>query len=146
MSIDNFLKDKGCDLYHAPFDVRLDSPAPLGRELEGGAITVVQPDICVICDESKLDDAGCIGAPDLIIEILSDSTAKKDYNEKFNLYEENGVKEYWIANPATHTIEVFSLKEGKYESLGLFSEKEGTKTVDSKLFPDLKIELSVIFS
>lgn len=139
----NFLEDKKCEIYQSPFDVRLiKNKGQKNHEIN----TVVQPDICVVCDLEKLDDAGCIGAPDLIIEILSDSTAKKDYNEKFNLYEENGVKEYWIANPASHTIEIFSLIDDKYESLGLFNEKEGSKTVDSKLFPELKIKLSVIFS
>jgi Uma2 family endonuclease len=105
----------------------------------------VQPDICVICDLDKLDDAGCIGAPDLIVEILSDSTAKKDYNEKFNLYEENKVKEYWIANPATKTIELFSLKKNKYESIGLYNEEEGYSAIESQLFKDLKIPLKTIF-
>jgi len=142
----NYLEENKCEIYQSPFDVRLDSPAPLGRELEGGVKTVVQPDICVICDLKKLDDAGCIGAPDLIVEILSDSTAKKDYNEKFNLYEENGVKEYWIANPASQTIEVFSLIDGNFVSLGLFNEKEGVETVQGNLFSDLQIELKTIFS
>ena len=138
----NFLETSKCEVYPAPFDVRLiKNKGQKNQEIN----TVVQPDICVICDLEKLDDKGCIGAPDLIIEILSDSTAKKDYNEKFNLYEENGVKEYWIVNPASHTIEIFSLMDDKYESLGLFNEKEGVKTVDSKLFPELKIELKTIF-
>lgn len=106
----------------------------------------MQPDICVICDEKKLDDAGCIGAPDLIVEVLSDSTAKKDYNEKFNLYEENGVKEYWIANPATKSVEVFFLKDKKYTSKGIYSDSQGYQTVKSSLFPDLSIELKEIFS
>jgi Uma2 family endonuclease len=100
----------------------------------------------VICDHSKLDDAGCLGTPDLIVEVLSESTAKKDYNEKFNLYEENGVKEYWIADPANKSIEIFSLIDEKYESVGLFSEKEGYTEVEGNLFPVLKIPLRQIFS
>jgi len=132
---------KKCKIFDAPFDVRLIKNKGTNEEIN----TVVQPDICVICDLEKLDDAGCLGAPDLIVEILSDSTAKKDYNEKFNLYEENKVKEYWIANPATKTIEVFSLIEGTYESLGLFSEVEGKKEVVGMLFPELKISLQTIF-
>ena len=143
VNIDNFLENKPCEIYHAPFDVRLVK----NKGQENQKInTVVQPDICVICDLEKLDDAGCVGAPDLIIEILSDSTAKKDYNEKFNLYEENEVKEYWIVNPATHNIEVFSLMDGSFVSLGLFNEKEGVKTVQGHLFPELQIELKTIFS
>ena len=142
VNIDNFLKDKPCELYHAPFDVRLiKNKGQQNQEIN----TVVQPDICIICDETKLDDAGCIGAPDLIIEILSDSTAKKDYNEKFNLYEENAVKEYWIVNPASQNIEVFSLIDGSFVSLGLFNEKEGVETVQGNLFQGLQIELKTIF-
>ena len=86
----NYLEDSKCEVYQSPFDVRLLKNKSKKSEIN----TVVQPDISVICDLEKLDDTGCIGAPDLIVEILSDSTAKKDYNEKFNLYEENEVKEY----------------------------------------------------
>jgi Uma2 family endonuclease len=131
-----------CRIYQSPFDVRLKWKKEHSDEIN----TVIQPDICVICDPSKLDDAGCLGAPDLIVEVLSESTAKKDYNEKFNLYEENGVKEYWIADPANKSIEIFSLIDGKYESLGLFSEKEGVTEVAGSLFPEMKIPLKMIFS
>jgi Uma2 family endonuclease len=137
-----FFKTKPCEVYQSPFDVRLKKNKGQDAEID----TVVQPDICIICDKSKLDDAGCLGAPDLIVEILSDSTAKKDYNEKFNLYEENGVKEYWIANPATKTIEIFTLKDEKYESLGLYTESEGITEVEGNLFPELRIPLKTIFS
>jgi Uma2 family endonuclease len=139
----SFFKYKDTEVYHEQFDVRLTkNKAQKNQDTD----TVVQPDVCVICDNTKLDEAGCVGAPDLIIEILSDSTAKKDYNEKFNLYEENRVKEYWIVNPATQTIEVFSLIDHKYESLGLFNEKEGAKTVQGNYFPKLSIALKTIFS
>ena len=138
-----FFENRTCEVYQSPFDVRLiKNKGQIDQKID----TVVQPDICVICDKSKLDDAGCIGAPDLIVEILADSTAKKDYNEKFNLYEENEVKEYWIVNPATKTIEIFSLVENKYVSLGLFNEQEGATTVEGHLFPELSIELKTIFS
>jgi len=137
-----FFNNSQCEVYQSPFDVRLKRNKGQDVEID----TVVQPDICIICDLEKLDDAGCLGSPDLIVEVLSDSTAKKDYNEKFNLYEENGVKEYWIANPASKTIEIFSLINKKYESLGLFNESEGQKEVVGKLFPELKIPLSSIFS
>lgn len=137
-----YFENSTCKVYQSPFDVRLVKNKGQENEID----TVVQPDICVICDVDKLDDAGCLGAPDLIVEILSDSTAKKDYNEKFNLYEENGVKEYWIANPATNTIEIFSLINEKYESIGLFSESEGQKEVVGKLFPEMKISLKTIFA
>ncbi len=138
----NYLESSKCEIYQSPFDVRLvKNKGQKNQEID----TVVQPDICVICDLEKLDDAGCLGAPDLIIEILSDSTAKKDYNEKFNLYEENEVKEYWIVNPASQNIEIFSLIDGCFVSLGLFNEKDGAETVQGNLFPELQIELKVIF-
>ena len=133
---------KSCEVYQSPFDVRLKRNKAKDSEID----TVVQPDICVICDKSKLDDAGCLGSPDLIVEVLSESTAKKDYNEKFNLYEENGVKEYWIADPANKSIEIFSLINDKYESLGIYSEREGITEVEGNLFPDLKIPLKIIFA
>ena len=137
----NFFENKLCKVYQSPFDVRLKKNKAKDNEID----TVVQPDICVVCDKKKLDDAGCLGAPDLIVEILSASTAKKDYNEKFNLYEENGVKEYWIADPANKSIEIFSLVNKKYESLGLYAESEGITEVEGNLFPDLKIPLKLIF-
>jgi Uma2 family endonuclease len=143
--IKDFIKKNGrqCELYEAPFDVRLiKNIGVTNKEIN----TVVQPDICVVCDLSKLDDAGCLGAPELIVEILSLASAKKDYNEKFNLYEENGVREYWIANPTNHTVEVFSLVDCKYVCLGIFNESEGYTEVESALFPDLKIPLKTIFA
>ncbi len=89
----NHINKNNCEVYTAPFDVRL----PRRNEITDKQIhTVVQPDISVICDLAKLDDRGCIGAPDLIVEILSPATAKKDMNDKFFLYQEAGVKEYWI--------------------------------------------------
>lgn len=141
IEIYRFFETKDVEVYHELFDIRLTKHKVQNDKIN----TVVQADISVICDLEKLEDTGCLGAPDLIVEVLSDSTAKKDYNEKFNLYEENKVKEYWIANPATKTIEIFSLIDEKYESLGLFSESEGQKEVVGNLFPDMKISLKTIF-
>jgi len=103
-----------CKIYTAPFDVRL----PLnGRTEDDKIYNVVQPDICVVCDSSKLDERGCIGAPDLIVEVISPSTAKKDLYEKFNLYEDAGVREYWVVYPKDKAVTVFILQEdGKYDS------------------------------
>ena len=107
----NFLREKPCKAYHAPFDVRF----PQSKESpDKETYTVVQPDICVICDSEKLDDAGCKGAPDLIVEILSPSTSKKDLNDKFYLYEEFGVKEYWIVYPGDKVLEIFYFEKRKY--------------------------------
>jgi Uma2 family endonuclease len=97
----------------------------------------------VICDESKLDDQGCVGAPDLIVEILSNNTAKKDYNEKFNLYEINGVKEYWISNPVKQTVETYVLNNEVYE-LHLRYEK-AAGIITTPLFPELSLDCAKIF-
>ncbi|MDR2859601.1 MAG: Uma2 family endonuclease [Mediterranea sp.] len=106
-------KRKGkCEVFVAPFDVRL----PKSKDvMDNDKIdTVVQPDICIVCDPAKLDKRGCLGAPDMIVEILSPATLKYDLNEKFNLYEAVGVKEYWVVSPAMG-VNVFLLQEnGKY--------------------------------
>ncbi len=107
----NFLRKKSCKLFAAPFDVRFPQKIDsTNRE----TYTVVQPDLCVVCDPEKLDDAGCKGAPDLIVEILSPSTSKKDLNDKFYLYEEFGVKEYWVVYPRDKVLEIFYFEKGKY--------------------------------
>ena len=107
------MKKGKCHAYIAPFDVRL----PLHGSTDDDKIfDVVQPDICVICDRSKLDDRGCIGAPDLIVEVLSPSTLKMDWNYKFNLYEAAGVREYWIVDPKAKMANVFLLQpDGRYD-------------------------------
>jgi len=110
--LDSFLKGRPCQAYFAPFDVLL----PEGDETDDDTATVVQPDIVVYCDRSKLTNAGARGAPDLAIEILSPSTAKKDQNEKFGLYERHGVKEYWVVDPAGRWLCVYRLtKQGAYD-------------------------------
>lgn len=84
-------------MYVAPFDVRL----PVKSNKNEDSYSVVQADICVICDKSNLDDAGCIGAPDLIIEIMSPRNNQKELKDKYEVYEESGVKEYWIIHPTS---------------------------------------------
>ena len=112
--IKNYLKGKSYKVYAAPFDVRL--PKPLShRKSDEDIEIVVQPDICVVCDLSKIDRRGCVGAPDLIVEILSKGTASKDVKDKFEVYEESGVKEYWIVSLSERFLNVFRLNEqGKY--------------------------------
>ena len=134
-------KKKGkCRVYHAPFDVRL----PLKNETADDKIyDVVQPDICVICDLSKLDEKGCIGAPDLIVEVLSPSTLKYDWNYKFNLYEAAGVREYWIVDPKAKAVNVFLLQpDGKYD-LGTVYEYNQKAPVH--IFKGLEIDLNELF-
>ena len=140
--IDVFIeKKKGkCHVYLAPFDVRL----PKNNETEDDKIyNVVQPDICVICDLSKLDDKGCIGAPDLIVEVLSPSTLKNDWVYKFNLYEIAGVKEYWIVDPKEKTVNVFLLQpNGKYDSGTVYKCKQKAPV---HIFEGLEINLKKLF-
>ena len=129
-----------CKVRPAPFDVRLPKN---GETVNEKIYTVVQPDISVICDLTKLDKRGCCGAPDMIVEVLSPSTAKKDMTEKFGLYEDSGVREYWIVHPSDKTIQVFLLqKDGKY-NFGTLYEFEGKIPVH--IFDDYMIDLDDIF-
>jgi Uma2 family endonuclease len=134
------MKNKGeCEVFHAPFDVRL----PKNGEKENNLInTVVQPDICIVCDPSKIDDDGCLGAPDFIAEIQSPSTAKYDLHEKFNLYESVGVREYWIVFPLDKAIQIFLLQsDGKYDEGTLYK----TGKVPIHIFNGIEIDLKDIF-
>lgn len=134
-------KNKGkCKVLYAPFDVRFPKQ---GETADDKIDTVVQPDICVICDLSKIDKHGCCGAPDLIVEILSPSTLRRDLTEKFALYEEHGVKEYWIVQPKDEAITIFLLQEdGKYDN-GTVYQFEGQVPVH--IFDNYLIDLNDIF-
>ena len=104
--LDSFLIAKSCEAFYAPFDVRLNP--------DGADDTVVQPDIFVVCDLSKIDRRGLRGAPEMIVEILSPSTASYDRVTKFNKYLEAGVREYWIVDPDSKTVTACVLKDGNY--------------------------------
>ena len=136
----DFFKDRGCSVYAAPFDVRF----PDSDNAEDEAIdTVVQPDISVICDPEKLDNRGCVGAPDLIIEILSPSTAGKDLKDKRALYEQHGVKEYWLAHPTDQVVMTYRLGEDdQYSKATVYARKDQLK---STFFDGLAITLTDIF-
>ena len=140
--LDSYLLDKRCEMYHAPFDVRF---VETEDDVADDYIdTVVQPDIVVVCDPKKLDDRGCKGSPDLIIEILSPSTSRMDMTVKFELYQRFGVKEYWIVHPKDQTILVF-----KYLESGLYGVPERYCAEDSipvTLLGDLVIDLTRVFS
>ena len=132
-----------CEIYTAPFDVRFPTDGATDNDK---IYNVVQPDICVICDPSKLDDGGCIGAPDLIVEVLSPSTAKKDLGKKFNLYQEFGVKEYWIVCPNNKIVTVFILQpDGKYDEGNVFEVSRGVTRVPVQTLKGLDIELNELF-
>ncbi|MCX7011378.1 MAG: Uma2 family endonuclease [Candidatus Sumerlaeota bacterium] len=135
-----FLKDKPCEVYIAPFDVRL----PETDEPDEQVPNVVQPDIAVICDPKKLDDRGCRGAPDFVVEIVSPSTSAKDQIEKLDLYERHGVREYWIIHPIDNLLTVRLLgDDGKY---GRPVIREGKGRVAVATLPDLGIDLDAVFA
>jgi Uma2 family endonuclease len=135
----SFFKNNSCNLYAAPFDVRLVKT----KKRDEKVVTVVQPDICIVCDTNKLDDKGCNGAPDLVVEILSPGNTKKEMGIKFELYEENGVKEYWIVEPNNKTIIIYSLQNKTFIGLRPLTEDDIMK---SPLFPQLKFKLMDIFA
>ena len=132
----NSFKNHRCKIYVAPFDVRI--PIPSKKK----DTTVVQPDLCVVCDPSKLDDQGCNGAPELMIEILSPNNSKHDLDTKFKLYQEAGVLEYWIVEPVEKMLLVYTLINGKY--IGLAPQTEG-ENIQSTLFPNLEIAIEDVF-
>ncbi|WP_054693743.1 Uma2 family endonuclease [Syntrophomonas palmitatica] len=135
-----FAANKPCNIFHAPFDVRL----PWGNEKDEEIDTVVQPDICVICDPAKIDARGCKGAPDLVIEILSHATAKKDLSEKYNLYEKCGVREYWVVFPKEKVLDVYHLNDnGIYDKTGTYFDSD---IMECELFPGLAIKLEDVFA
>lgn len=138
--INEVVKNTNCKLYAAPFDVRLLDKKK--SKVDKDVYTVVQPDLCVVCDRSKLDDLGCIGAPDLVVEILSPGNSKKEMDIKFDLYQEAGVREYWIVQPADHTVFIYVLENERYIGLKPFTEGQ---FVESKCFPGLKVEVAAIF-
>ena len=104
-----YLKGKKCEVYAAPFAVRLFEE---NGDLPERVDTLVEPDISVVCDKNKLDKNGCKGAPDLVIEILSPSTVRHDRFVKLGLYQRAGVREYWIVEPETQTVQVYTLENG----------------------------------
>lgn len=105
----NFLENQSCQMFYAPFDVRLERVKD-DKKVQN----VVQPDICVVCDITKLDDRGCSGAPELIVEILSPGNTKKEMKYKFELYEAAGVIEYWIVDPSEKVIFQYVLESNQF--------------------------------
>ena len=137
--LENYLRGKPCRVYYSPLDVRLferDGDRPEAVD------TMVEPDISVICDLDKLDEIGCKGAPDLVIEILSPSTTRHDRFTKFNLYQQAGVREYWIVDPASQSVQVFVLEGGYYvaKDFGAVGDK-----IRVNVLEDCSIDLSQVF-
>jgi len=131
--LNGFLRGKSCRPFAAPYDVRLN---PLD-----GDDTVVQPDLLVVCDKSKITDKCCVGAPDFVIEILSPTTIRHDRLLKFNLYLKAGVREYWIIDPESKTAQIFELKDGRY----IASVYDEVSCVPVKTLPGLEINMADVF-
>lgn len=136
----NYFQNNSCQIFHAPFDVRLPDSQKKNRDKD--IFTVVQPDLCIICDKSKIDERGCVGAPDLIVEILSPGNTTKEMKNKFRLYEEAGVREYWLVEPNDRVIFVYVLREGIYIGLAPFTEED---TLKSEIFDGLEMSVAEIF-
>ncbi len=137
--VHNHLTDKGCEVFVAPFDIRL----PETDEADEDIVTVVQPDISVICDPSKFDEKGCRGAPDWIVEVLSPHTASKDHIRKRELYEKHGVREYWLVHPTDQLVTVFI--QGEDGKFGAPSFHDGEGEIDVKTIQGLTLDLDAIF-
>ncbi len=134
------LRNKSCQAFAAPFDVRLYTKNKKGVSTK----TVVQPDLCVICDTTKLDEQGCDGAPDLIVEILSPGNTKKEMRDKFDVYEDAGVQEYWLVHPTEKNVIVYILNEqGKYVGSRPYTDED---IIATPIIPALQMNLSEVFA
>lgn len=136
--IHGFLKGGSCKVYTAPFDVRL----PVSSRKHTDIDTVVQPDLCVVCDPEKLDELGCVAAPDLIVEILSPGNNKKELQLKYEVYEASGVNEYWVVHPDERTLLIYTLEAGKYRPSRLFTFGD---RVRSQAIPGFELDLDEVF-
>lgn len=135
----NFLRDKTCRAYIAPFDVRLPKENERDEEID----TVVQPDLSVVCDPGKLDDQGCRGAPDLVVEVISPGSLKLDLTVKRRLYETVGVREYWVVYPHEKIVMAYVRDED-----GRFTEGETYGKQDAvpvRIFDSFEIRLDRVF-
>lgn len=135
----NYFINQKCQVFHAPTDVVL----PVKNNKKEQSTTVVQPDIFVVCDSAKIEELCIFGAPDLIIEILSPHTRKKDLQYKYDVYEEAGVREYWIVMPEEKLVEVFVLDGYTYRRIQTYTE---TDTVPCVIFRGLEVDLNEVFT
>lgn len=139
MQFGNYLSGKTCRAFSAPFDLRL----PEGDEADEDVETVVQPDVTIVCDKSKLKGTGYYGVPALVIEIVSPATGKMDRLLKFNRYEKAGIKEYWIVDPDSKLVSVFTLQgNNRYGRPETYTDTDSVKV---SAFPDLAIDLKEVF-
>jgi Uma2 family endonuclease len=139
LKLGNFLKKQSCKVYLSPFDVRF----PKESHHDKAIFTVLQPDICVICDKSKIDARGCIGAPDLVVEVLSPGNTKMELLNKYRVYEEFGVKEYWVVSQSDQSILIYTLTEmGKFQPSKIFTLSE---KITSTVLPGFELALDDVF-
>jgi Uma2 family endonuclease len=136
--IHTYLKGKKCRVFHAPTDIVL----PIANKKRTKSTTVVQPDICVICDPKIIEEAAVFGVPDFVIEIVAGKDVKRDTQYKYSVYEEAGVGEYWIVFGEMRFVEVYILENGKYQRLNAFSEDD---IIPVKTLPGLSISIDDIF-
>jgi Uma2 family endonuclease len=132
------LEGKKCKIFNAPVDVVL----PIENKKRSRSTTVVQPDICVICDSKIIEETAVFGVPDFVIEIVAGKDVKRDTQYKYSVYEEAGVGEYWIVFGEMRFVEVFILENGKYQRLNAFSEDD---IIPVKTLPGLSISIDDIF-
>ena len=134
--VSNYLSGKTCKAILSPFDVRLFATQDSS---DNDVDTVVIPDMTIICDRNKLDNRGCKGAPDMVLEVLSPSTQRRDRLIKLNLYQKAGVREYWMVEPETKTVQVFQLRDGLLQITEVYSAEDRAKVnVLDACFVDLK--------
>ncbi len=142
LALGNHFKNHRCELFIAPFDVRLfDKKKSIKADKD--VFTVIQPDLCIVCDLEKIDTKGCLGAPDLIVEILSPGNSRREMKIKKDLYAESGVREYWIVDPNTETVTCFNLEaDDNYGRPLIFLSDEAMPSI---IFPDFTLQLSELF-
>ena len=140
----NYFKGKGSTPFLAPFTVRL--PLEDGETDEKKNKNIVEPDISVVCEKSKLDKGGYNGSPTLIVEIVSPSSKKRDYMAKLNKYQKSGVEEYWVITPENETIMRYVLNEQEHYDVPETYVLDEDEEIIANKFPDLTIQLKDIFS
>lgn len=132
------LHGKSCRIFHPPFSVILDEESN-----NSNIRNVLEPDLTIVCDRSKLTGRGYKGGPSLIVEILSPSSVKRDKIIKLDKYEKIGVKEYWIVDPESNLVDVFILQaDGRYGRSEIYSSED---TIKVSIFSDLEIDLNSVF-
>ncbi len=139
LKLGSFLKKKPCKVYISPFDVRF----PNESHKDKAVFTVLQPDICVICDRGKIDARGCIGTPDIVVEVLSPGNTKTELLHKYRVYEEFGVKEYWVVSQGDKSILIYTLNQkGKFQPSKIFTLSE---KISSTVLPGFELALDDVF-